>query len=144
MGDTAKACTDRNAKCVATPVQVKKAEVPEVAAKCVAKTCDDYAKDKDTCEKAKGLTCVFTAKVDAKDGEFKCASKTGAKGDKKTACEAAKTLCTAPANGGAACCETKVVKAPVLPVAASCKAKKTESMLPWLLRVHSLLPPPRC
>merc|ERR1712061_458980 len=66
---TAKACTDLDAACVATEIKaVKKKDKTD--AKCVAKTCADYVKDKATCDK--GPSCVFTAGDKVTPGTFKC------------------------------------------------------------------------
>merc|ERR1712031_60225 len=123
--DTAKECEDLGTECVATQTVFLADKKPKVDAKCVAKTCANYAKDKDTCEKAK-LDCVFTAKVEPESGTFKCASQEGNTEDKKKACEAAKTDgCDATDNGGKNCCKKVVDKAAKTAVDAKCAAKTT-------------------
>jgi len=126
--DTAKACTDRDGGCVATQTKKKAAEVAAVPAKCVAKTCANYIKDKATCEGA-SIGCVYTAKKDGVAGTTKCASKDGNEGDKKKACDAAKTKCTDNANGGLGCCGVVVDKKGSALVPATCVKKDSNAAM---------------
>merc|ERR1712147_282874 len=123
--EKAEDCTKIDAKCVATQTAFVAVKKPAVPAKCVAKTCANYVKDKATCEAAK---CVYTAKKDAVTGTFKCASQTGSKGDTKTKCDAATTSCGVTDNGGSACCKSVPGDTKSVPGSpATCTKPKTET-----------------
>merc|ERR1712187_217947 len=105
-------CTNRDARCIVTKIQSRKGEIEAQPAKCIPKTCSDYAQDEQTC--STGPNCVFTPSKRARPIVFKrkCQPTKDASGETKDRCQAALHPKCASGNRhstrGPACCTSSI------------------------------------
>ena len=105
-------CTNRNAKCKVTKIQSRKGKIEAQPAKCIPKTCSDYAQDENMCSNEPN--CVFTPSRRARPIVFKikCQPTKDASGETKDRCQGAYHPNCASGNrhstGGPACCTSAI------------------------------------